>query len=33
MKMSSKSLKYFKGINLDFYMIHKEIQIIELEPN
>ena len=28
-----KLLKYFKGINLDFYMIHKEIKIIELEPN
>ena len=29
MKISFKSLKNFKGINLDFYMIHKEIKIIE----
>ena len=28
-----KLLKYFKGINLDFYIIHKEIKIIESEQN
>ena len=32
-KLECHPKKYFKGINLDFYMIQKEIKIIESESN